>query len=871
MEALMQQIMASRMDLQQKIQLLITAASYYRWMQTTVAKENTVLQWCMKELNNEMVLSAELEYHIAKQDAQDVFMASDGFGTDEEKMGVVIIGRRPESIRITDAIYQKKHNRTLEDQVRGENKTLVGMLTGKLTDFGKFLAYRTMPRPHLIALLVHKCCKGMGTSDYTLMEVLSTNSNVDLRASVAVYAEMFEGEDMVERIKKETDGMLSRNYGKWAAKLCEFERDETEDVPDNVDELAERLYAAGAKKMMGCNEDEFLEILNAANVPTIEAIKAAYPNVTDGRDFIADVKKKMSGNLEFAVVARLTPKYEFLAARLKKACDGMGTDEDAICRVLGSSTNEECLFIRDAFAEVFEGEDLVELMKSELSGNFLKMVQFLYKVDPPKGHWRDPATYAVDAANAGVEFMQQLQMSFNPAMAAMEGQQPMFSPLSFVGFMGNPFIIPGCDTWLPPSSPPFVPMIDQNYLLNSPVADLASGQQLLTNLQMTIQSTMQMTDMSNMASNGLQPQYLQLAYSIRAASAHCLQLKGDNMAMLEFVAQRDAVMVHEACEGWGTDEESLILILTAQSKPQMKRVSEIYEATHGKTLTSVLDGELSGFFGGSTDFQYFMNCLVQDPATLDAQFLVESMKGWGTDEKLLSEIICTRNNLELAQAKAAFQRDNGKSVEQWVTGDTSGLYQRFLLECLKGQRREGMVDPTTAESIADRLWNAGLSAGNMDTFPDRDEAVLIDLTANTGAEQMKLVDQQMTAKYGKSLNEAIKDAMGGDIEDAMRVRSLDKFEYFAEALNKAWEGFGTDEQATSRIMGRYSKTELKQISARYEASYGKSVKSGIESECSGNYKKALIAYLYREMPGYTDVVPRGTYFPLGAGVGGFAV
>jgi hypothetical protein len=47
-------------------------------------------------------------------------------------------------------------------------------------------------------------------------------------------------------------------------------------------------------------------------------------------------------------------------------------------------------------------------------------------------------------------------------------------------------------------------MIDQNYLLNSPVADLASGQQLLTNLQMTIQSTMQLTDMNNMAANGMQ-------------------------------------------------------------------------------------------------------------------------------------------------------------------------------------------------------------------------------------------------------------------------------------------------------------------------------------------------------------------------------
>lgn len=57
-------------------------------------------------------------------------------------MGVVIIGRRPESIVITDTVYQSDYGRTLEDQVRGENKTLLGILTGKLTDFGKFLTYR---------------------------------------------------------------------------------------------------------------------------------------------------------------------------------------------------------------------------------------------------------------------------------------------------------------------------------------------------------------------------------------------------------------------------------------------------------------------------------------------------------------------------------------------------------------------------------------------------------------------------------------------------------------------------------------------------------------------------------------------------------
>lgn len=131
--------------------------------------------------------------------------------------------------------------------------------------------------------------------------------------------------------------------------------------------------------------------------------------------------------------------------------------------------------------------------------------------------------------------------------------------------------------------------------------------------------------------------------------------------------------------------------------------------------------------------------------------------------------------------------------------------------------------------------------------------VLINLTANTGAEQMQLVDAAMTSKYGKSLGEAIKDAMGGDVEDAMKVRSTNKYEYFAEALNKAWSGFGTDECATSRIMGRYSKTELGKISQHYQAKFGKTVQEGVESETSGNYKKSLLAYLYSDMPGYQQV------------------
>lgn len=57
----------------------------------------------------------------------------------------------------------------------------------------------------------------------------------------------------------------------------------------------------------------------------------------------------------------------------------------------------------------------------------------------------------------------------------------------------------------------------------------------------------------------------------------------DNDAMLEFCAQRDAEAVHEAVEGWGTDEDALIRILCSLTKPQVMRVDQIYAENYGET------------------------------------------------------------------------------------------------------------------------------------------------------------------------------------------------------------------------------------------------------------------------------------------------
>jgi hypothetical protein len=354
---------------------LTAVAALVRYIISTNNKQAYVTEYVTKKLNEENVLCNDLQYHIANQDVIDVRVAAAGIGCDEAKMCAVIIGRRTESIRITDEIYTLKYGHNLERIVRGENVTLLGYLTGGLTDFGKFLTYRTMSTPAVMALLIRKCMTGMGCADYNLMEILTTQTNADLKAACEHYQTEF-GENMIERISSETAGLMKNDYNAWAKCLCEFDRDETIPVEggglsqEQINQLATELYEAGAAKMMGCDEHVFMRILCKANDATCAAILAAYPRVTPkGRDLIADVKSKFTGDLEFAVIARLRPRYQFYATQIYRACKGLGTDEEALVRILGINDNEECLEMVKAYNTFYASEskpfnDFRALMKS---------------------------------------------------------------------------------------------------------------------------------------------------------------------------------------------------------------------------------------------------------------------------------------------------------------------------------------------------------------------------------------------------------------------------------------------------------------------------------------------------------------------------
>lgn len=79
--------------------------------------------------------------------------------------------------------------------------------------------------------------------------------------------------------------------------------------------------------------------------------------------------------------------------------------------------------------------------------------------------------------------------------------------------------------------------------------------------------------------------------------------------------------------------------------------------------------------------RYAMN-----PAKYFASLLKRSMKGLGTDEFLLSCVILWRCEIDMIDVKREFELANGKTLKEWIRGDTSGHY-KYALYALIGEQR----------------------------------------------------------------------------------------------------------------------------------------------------------------------------------------
>lgn len=295
----------------------------------------------------------------------------------------------------------------------------------------------------------------------------------------------------------------------------------------------------------------------------------------------------------------------------------------------------------------------------------------------------------------------------------------------------------------------------------------------------------------------------------------------------------DAETLYKAMKGIGTNEQAIIDVLTKRSNVQRQQIAKSFKAQFGKDLTETLKSELSG------KFERLIVALMYPPYRYEAKELHDAMKGLGTKEGVIIEILASRTKNQLREIMKAYEEDYGSTLEEDIQGDTSGYLERILVCLLQGCRDDvsGFVDPGLALQDAQDLHAAG------EKIVGTDEMKFITILCTRSATHLMRVFEEYEKIANKSIEDSIKSETHGSLEEAMLTVvkcTRNVHSYFAERLYYAMKGAGTRDGTLIRNIVSRSEIDLNLIKSQFQKMYGKTLSSMIMGDTSGYYKTALL-------------------------------
>ncbi|XP_036591726.1 annexin A8 isoform X2 [Trichosurus vulpecula] len=250
-------------------------------------------------------------------------------------------------------------------------------------------------------------------------------------------------------------------------------------------------------------------------------------------------------------------------------------------------------------------------------------------------------------------------------------------------------------------------------------------------------------------------------------------------------------------------------------------------------LTETLKSELSG------KFERLIIALMYPPYKYEAKELHDAMKGIGTKEGVIIEVLASRTKTQLREIMKAYEEEYGSNLEEDIKSDTSGYLERILVCLLQGSRDDvsGFVDPGLALQDAQDLYAAG------EKIQGTDEMKFITILCTRSATHLMRVFDEYQKIANKSIEDSIKSETHGSLEEAMLTivkctRNIHS--YFAERLYYSMKGLGTRDGTLIRNIVSRSEIDLNLIKNEFKKLYGKSLSSMIMGDTSGDYKTALL-------------------------------
>ncbi|XP_044271345.1 annexin B9-like isoform X2 [Tribolium madens] len=224
-----------------------------------------------------------------------------------------------------------------------------------------------------------------------------------------------------------------------------------------------------------------------------------------------------------------------------------------------------------------------------------------------------------------------------------------------------------------------------------------------------------------------------------------------------------------------------------------------------------------------------------DP-TKDAEILRKAMKGIGTDEKAIINVLTKRSNAQRLEIAVQFKILYGKDLIKELKSELSGNFEKTIIALMTP------LPQFYAKELHDAIYGLGT-----------DETVLIEVMCTLTNAEIRTIREAYHKTYNKNLESDLKGDTSGHFRRLMvslcsagrdesmvvdHAAAISEAQALYEAGEKRW---GTDESMFNMILCQRNHEHLKMVFQEYHRISGHDIEKAIKKEFSGDIEDGLLA------------------------------
>ena len=302
---------------------------------------------------------------------------------------------------------------------------------------------------------------------------------------------------------------------------------------------------------------------------------------------------------------------------------------------------------------------------------------------------------------------------------------------------------------------------------------------------------------------------------------------------MSFDVLEDTKKLIDFIKGKNKDDNALIKLVISKTNKERLQMKDEYNSTQNSDLIEDLKSAYSGHF------KDVLMGLFYSPLDYDCYQIRKAVKGLGTDEEALIEILTTRTSEKIEQMKLRYKEIfPGRDMVEDIKSDTSGSFWTVLKALLENKRNSTTnPDLEDCQNCAQKLYDSGINKKNtLETFTE--------ILTQKSKEEIITIGKIYHKISQSNILADIKNLFSGDTKKLLTgivFGLLSPSEYFAELVRDALNGLGTKDTTLLRIMITRDEIDMPQIKQFYRQKYDKDMVDDIKDDTSGSYRKILVA------------------------------